>query len=176
MNYGDFISPRDGRTCVSKMKVRESVFFVLFITSVVCDECVRYTFEEGNFEDLFDNMAAPCFGMPKWEEQDYSSISLDRPHDSSETFISPLASFSCVSSYPFTMSVGGIIEVNVYMNGGSSSFLNVLASQINLDGDDGTAGSAMYNPSSPDYFPGWHTLRFTVSTTSSGNFDGYVSY
>lgn len=157
------------------MNMLDIIVFALSVSSVLCDDCVRYTFEE-NFEDLFDNTQAPCFGMPFWEEREYSSIDVESPHENSQRYVSPLESLSCVSSFTFSMSVGGTVEINVYTDSMSMiDTINILASQIVVGGNDANVGTYIYNPLSADYVTGWQTLRFTLSTSSVGTFDGYVS-
>lgn len=159
------------------MEVRKSLqclLFVLTVSSVWSDECVRYTFED-DFQDLFDNMEAPCFGMPFWHQGNYASINIDGLNDRGETFISPAGTeFSCVSSFPFGMSVEGSIEVNIYVDSvNAGDNIIILASHVIPDGDDANVETVTLIGSTLE--TGWHNIRFPLRSTLEEQFTGYVS-
>lgn len=144
-------------------------FSMLFIYGM-CNGCVRYTFEN-DFGLLFTNEIGICGGMPFWQIGTYSSIPIERPHEDSYSFISPMPSLSCVSSFSFSMLAGGTVEVNIYMDGVSPNDQITLVVQQNATG--AVAASTIYSALDPYFIRGWHIL--TVNLTGSGNFYGYVS-
>ncbi|KPJ16517.1 hypothetical protein RR48_08108 [Papilio machaon] len=149
------------------------LILVCFSILVFGEECVVYTFED-DFDDLFSNEKGVCQGMRMWQLGYYSSISLERPHPLSTTFISPEFLLSCVSSFTFPMSGLGTIEVNLYMDPVSNSDqISVVVHEVVPGSTATVVGNRGISAMAPDFEKGWHSIR--IPLTGSGTFDGYVS-
>lgn len=147
----------------------------MLVSHAFGENCVRFTFEE-NYNDLFTNEVGVCsIGMALWELRTYNTSDVVGQHELSSTFISPLESLSCVSSFMFSMTNGGTVEVIIYMESNSlSDQIMVLANEYHENDEDTNMGSAGNSPMSPDFVSGWHTLVVPLSTTGSSQ--GYVSF
>lgn len=154
--------------------IRTLFIFIILVSHAFSENCVRYTFEE-NYNDLFTNELGVCRnGMSLWELGTYNTSNVTGHHELSSTFISPLESLSCVSSFLFSMTNGGTVEVTIYMESYSlSDHISVLANQFFDDDDDRVLGSAGNSPLDVNFVGGWHTL--VVPLSSAGRSNGYVS-
>lgn len=164
------------------MHILEYVLFIVFVSSVhqtlakprdgACDECVNYNFES-DFEDLFTNEGL-CVGLSTWTQSTYSTIDVTSPHEYAETFIMPGTDLSCVTSFPFSMTSGGTINVNLFISDtNASNMIQVLAEQITATGNNPTMGFGSTSPIDANFVMGWQTLTFTL--IGSDTFEGRVS-
>ncbi|CAH2220788.1 jg1554, partial [Pararge aegeria aegeria] len=145
------------------------LFFLIFDV-VVCEDCVTVDFEDG-FNDDFTNSYGMCSGLSTWNVEQYSSVDIKRPHPSAATFITPQPGMSCISSFKFTMTSGGTLEVNVYTQSVSLfDQLTVRVFQSIVGGEDILIGAAVHlsNP-----VPVWKTMSMTIN--GNGSFEGYVT-
>lgn len=133
------------------------------------EDCLTEDFEN-NFEDNFTNSHGTCVGFSMWHVQQYSSVNICSPHPGSARFIMPLYGSSCVASYKFHMTVGGMIQVKVYMV--STSPVDQLTVTV-FKGNDVPIGRAFLNVMSPGYVDGWQNLNINIYR--SDTFEGYVS-
>jgi hypothetical protein len=143
------------------------MLILLASTSVLCDECVTYDFEQ-DFDDLFTFDNGVCNGMAPWKIQQYEGVS--NPYNMSSQFMSPTEGemFSCVSSFAFPVHRNGLFEINVYMEPGSNlSQLSIIVQSTK----GGTINNLVHTPMSPDFVPGWTALQLKVP----GDFNAYVS-
>lgn len=94
------------------------MFRYYFLLSIVinvafCQDCVTEDFEndvEANFTVSLCPRATYRHVM--WETKEYSSANIKSPHPKSTRFVSPVRFFpSCMTSYKFRMTGGGIVEV-----------------------------------------------------------------
>lgn len=157
-----------------KEMIRRVLILLIFVTHTVSEVCVRYTFEE-DFDELFTNeLGIQCVSRPFWIVGTYSNFDLTGPNERSTSFITPLTELSCVSSFIFSMTAGGIIEVKIYMEAAddSSDQIVAIANQLDISGDRVT-GMDANSASDPSFVSGWHTLRMTLTGTQT--FNGYVS-
>lgn len=150
------------------------VVLILVYSSVVsCDECVSYDFED-DFDDLFTSGVGVCIGMVTWNIAAYRSLPLESPHPSSTQFISPSEQLSCVSSYRFTMTSGGTVEANIYMDSLSTmDQVSFVVNEIVPGGNDAAVGTIVLSSLDPNFVNGWHTLRVTL--TGRGTYNAFVS-
>lgn len=150
------------------------IFLIVILSCcVICDDCVTYDFEE-YFEDLFTNDYGVCIPVPMtWSTGSYSSISLETPDAKSKTFITPASSMSCVTSFTFPMSFGGIVEVFFYMESSISSDMLTVLVNIATVGNDPTINTFVITPAQANFVPGWHVAHMQL--TSAGSYTGYVS-
>lgn len=136
--------------------------------------CVTYDFEE-KFEEAFNSDRGLCTGFAEWTVGTYAEIPVDTPISDSYQFISPQSHISCISSFPFDIEAGGILEVNVYMESLSDSDqVAVLANHILDENNDAVTGSVVLTPLRDDYVDGWHVLRIDLS--GENTYQGYVSF
>lgn len=93
-------------------------FLLLFITyEVICDDCVVFNFED-NYNETFTNSGGLCNAASvMWNLNQYSSSTIDPPHESSTSFIYPATASlsSCVTSHPFTVEAGGTFDAMLYV-------------------------------------------------------------
>ncbi|CAB3260585.1 unnamed protein product [Arctia plantaginis] len=155
--------------------IREFVLFFILVSCVYGEGCVRYTFEEG-FYELFDDDSELCENSVPWLLELYKHTHLTSPHVLSTKYINPQEVTSCVSSFTFPMNFGGIIEVNAFVQmTDNADALYVAASKVVTNDSVQSAGSIAITPHQPDFKPGWHALRFTLSGIDEETFNGYVS-
>lgn len=153
---------------------RNIIILVLFLcSSVFCEDCVTYTFGD-DFEDLFSNEIGVCNGMLMWNRGNYFDIPLDSPHELSTTYIYPANLLSCVSSFIFPMTAGGIVEVNLYMDPNSpADQVSIVVNEVVPGGTDAAVANTGISAMNPSFVSGWHSLNVTL--TGSGTYNGYVS-
>ncbi|KAH9629763.1 hypothetical protein HF086_009890 [Spodoptera exigua] len=152
----------------NKMVLKTFILVTLFASYVASDSCVTYDFEEG-FNNLFGHYRV-CNSMPLWHEGTYNSLNLTSPNVRSTKFISPQPNqISCVSSFNFTMNLGGTIEFNVYLEQKDNlDQFYLIAYHIGPDGIHFIVGmEAVRNQT------GWHTVK--VPLGGSRSFNGYFS-
>ncbi|KAJ8714681.1 hypothetical protein PYW07_002906 [Mythimna separata] len=138
------------------------------------EECVAYNFES-DFEELFDSDRGLCTGFSRWKLDQYTSLPIDHTSSESLQFISPQEFISCISSFPFEASNGGVVEVNVYIQSAvPNDQITVLVNKIVDEASDVVIGSAGVSPLSSNYAEGWQVLRIVLS--ASGTFNGYISF
>lgn len=93
-------------------------FLLLFISyEVICDDCVVFNFEN-NYNEIFTNSGGLCNqASSMWNLNQYSSSTIDPPHESSTSFISPatVTPTSCVTSHMFTVEAGGTFDIVLYV-------------------------------------------------------------
>ncbi|CAK1580860.1 unnamed protein product [Parnassius mnemosyne] len=155
------------------MDQKRFILFFLLCPVVFGKDCVTYSFEE-NFESLFAKEKGICNAMEMWDIGNYSSIPIDSPHPLSTTFISPNTLLSCVSSFTFLMSAGGVFEVNLFMDPASQTDqISLVVNEVVSGGADASVGNTAITPMNPTFEIGWHALRITLS--GSGTYEGYVS-
>lgn len=143
--------------------------FIVLVSSVLSDACLTVNFEQG-YSDDFSNEVAVCqAGMPAWVLGHYSERGLQSYHELSTAFITPHTQLSCVGSFFFQMTAGGIIEFNIFMN--STNIADLISMIVNQNEGNGevTVGQGMLLSGSP----GWTTVSITLG--SSGTYMGYVS-
>ncbi|KAH9629754.1 hypothetical protein HF086_009881 [Spodoptera exigua] len=113
------------------------LILVIFVSYVASDLCVKYDFEE-NYDDILGNYG-PCSSdmMSEWILDEYNNLGLNSPHERSTKFITPTRGvLSCWSSFLFTMSPRGTLQVKLYMNSDfNSDFLQILAVQDNEESE-----------------------------------------
>lgn len=135
--------------------------------------CVTYDFETG-FENLFTTDKRLCDGFVTWSLGNYSSIGMGGIHAGSDSFLTPNILQSCIASFPFAMTPGGTVEVNVYVEPATSlDHVIVLAKKLVPEGVDTVAGMYIYEPSTANFVTGWNVLR--ISVVDLFTFNGYVS-
>ncbi|CAH2218174.1 jg27469, partial [Pararge aegeria aegeria] len=131
-------------------------FLILLVIcyDVNCEDCVTVDFENG-LEGNFTNTFGVCSGMQMWNLKQYSSLDMDSPHPKAASFISPQVSMSCMSSFQFTLSPGGMLEVNLYMlpTAPSIDHLIILVFQYNPGGNDGTIANVVLSASGSSFVP-----------------------
>ncbi|XP_034833587.2 uncharacterized protein [Maniola hyperantus] len=143
-------------------------------TEAPTEDCVTVDFEN-NFEDNFTNNNIECTGFSTWEIKQYSSVNIDSPHPESTSFIVPQQGFSCVSSFMFPMTTGGMLEVNLYMKATSElDQLIVTVFQSIVGGNGNTIGSVSHTNMSSEFVPGWQTLNMIIDGPAT--FDGFVMF
>lgn len=160
--------------CIEQFIMFLYVFLIALLNCcVTCDDCVTYNFEN-DYEDLFRNDFGVCIPMPMtWSLGTYSSISVENPNSDSNNFIRPASSMSCVTSFTFPMTFGGIIEVNFYIQPAVMSDTLTILVNIATSGNHPTINTYVMTPALPNFLPGWHVAR--IQLTSAGSFTGYVS-
>lgn len=160
---------------MSRDEMIRKVFILIFLLPHAFSEnCVRYTFEE-NFNYLFTNELGACNDETSlWKLGTYNTSDVTGHHELSSTFITPLETLSCVSSFMFSMTHGGTVEVVIYMESNATSDqIMVLANEHFEDGEDKNMGLVGNSPMSDNFVSGWHTLVIPLSST--GTSEGYVS-
>lgn len=141
--------------------------------AIESEDCIAYNFES-DFEALFDNDRGLCTGFTRWQLNKYTTLPIDHPSSESLKFISPQEYISCVSSFPFEASNGGVVEVNIYMEAAElTDQITVLVNKIADEASDMVIGSAGVSPLVSNYADGWHVLKIVLS--GSDTFNGYVS-
>ncbi|KAJ0175020.1 hypothetical protein K1T71_009161 [Dendrolimus kikuchii] len=153
---------------------RSLKLLILFVGGVMASSfCERYEFED-SFENNFSNTKGVCIGIAMWNHREYANIDLWSPFNRSTSYITPLTSLSCVSSYTFPMTTGGILEVNIYMDSvARSDQITILANQEVIGGNDAVVGTISNTPQDAAFVSGWHTLRITL--IGGGTYGGYIS-
>nr|XP_021181869.2 uncharacterized protein LOC110370405 [Helicoverpa armigera] len=138
------------------------------------EPCVSYNFET-EFDVLFNSDRGLCTGFTQWDLNKYSTLPIEQPSSESLKFITPQAEISCISSFPFEVTAGGIVEVNVYMESGSNSDqIAVLVSKIEDEANDVVIGSSVLTPLDGTYTDGWQSLK--IQLLGVGTFKAYVSF
>lgn len=136
------------------------------------DKCTTYNFEE-DFDQSFDADKGPCLGLPnKWNLGRYSTSGIEPPNKRSTKFMSPEISpqVSCVSSFNFNISNGGIIELLVFTkNAQATDQIVILVQTVRHE----TISVNFYNPQTPDFIQGWMSIRIQLAPSSF--VEGYVS-
>ncbi|KAG6448910.1 hypothetical protein O3G_MSEX005783 [Manduca sexta] len=158
-----------------EFKTLRCVFALLCcVTYVSCDKCVTYKFQE-DFEELFNKDLGVCANINLfWLQRSYASIDLQSPNEKSVSFITPQAALSCVSSFFFTMTGGGTVEVNIYMDGAENSDqITVFANQYVPNGNDAVMGTISNTPLLAGFVRGWQSLRVTI--LGSATYTGYIT-
>ncbi|CAH0687692.1 unnamed protein product [Spodoptera exigua] len=157
------------------MEYNKIIFISLLAISLTkCDNCVTNDFGL-NFYDSFTNGNPVCAGMATWSLGNYSVAGVESPHQETDLFITPDENLSCISSYDFEMTAGGILEIYVYMDSKSQrDQIVALANEVSSTGKTIVTGTEILTPLNPDYFNGWHVLRLHL--ISNGIFSGYVSF
>ncbi|XP_045775579.1 uncharacterized protein LOC123874350 isoform X1 [Maniola jurtina] len=149
---------------------RYCVLLIFVCSYVICEDCVTVDFENG-FEDFTSNHGV-CLGLSPWDVIQYSSVDIDSPHVKSTRLITPQAGISCVSSFKFTVTAGGILEVNVYMISGSPfDHISARVFQSTVGTEDVLIGTAFHISNS---YPDWETINMTIH--GNGSFEGYVTF
>uniref|UniRef100_A0A2A4JET7 MAM domain-containing protein n=1 Tax=Heliothis virescens TaxID=7102 RepID=A0A2A4JET7_HELVI len=148
---------------------------IVLVPFAFSDSCVRYTFEEDDFYELFTSSRGQCNNMLFWDIGRYEDLTLPVQNPSSTSFISPQTTISCVSSFTFPMVPGGRIDIEIYyrevMN--PQDMIMVFANEIDEDGGDKVVGMVSNSPQDADFQTGWRTLPITV--TGLAPFDGYIT-
>lgn len=153
--------------------LRKLFLLTLLVSHAFSESCVTYSFENDFYEN-FSNLGL-CIDYRFWTVGTYDSIDVTAPHERSTSFIRPLEQLSCVSSFMFPMTNGGILEVLIYMKADNQNeHITVLANQYVQNGDDTTLGTAGISPLAPNYEDGWHKL--VVNLNSQGTSMCYVSF
>lgn len=157
------------------MEYSKIIFILLLaISATKCDNCVTNDFGL-NFYNSFTNDNPVCAGMATWSLGNYSVAGINSPNAETDSFITPDENLSCISSYDFEMTAGGILEIYVYMDSKSQrDQIVALANEVSNTGKTIVTGSEILTPLNPAYFNGWHVLRLRLS--SNGVFSGYVSF
>nr|XP_026493304.1 uncharacterized protein LOC113398664 [Vanessa tameamea] len=149
------------------------VFVLIFSYSVICDDCVTFDFEK-DFNSTFSNELGVCVTRLMWNVGYYENLKIDGPDPSSMTYIYPNDILSCASSFTFSMTANGIIEVNLFMEPTSpSDQVTILANQIVVGGNDAVVGNVLIIATDQDFVSGWRTARMTLS--GFGTYNGYIS-
>ncbi|KAH9629761.1 hypothetical protein HF086_009888 [Spodoptera exigua] len=137
---------------------------------VVSDTCVTYDFEE-NFDDIIGNHGICSDNMmSEWILDEYNNLGLNSPHERSTKFISPTRGvLSCWSSFLFTMSQRGTLQVKLYMTSDfNSDFLQILV----FSAEEYVSG--MYSVTSSNV-KGWYTANLPLEGNPAV-YRGYVSH
>uniref|UniRef100_A0A1E1WDU8 MAM domain-containing protein n=1 Tax=Pectinophora gossypiella TaxID=13191 RepID=A0A1E1WDU8_PECGO len=156
------------------------LLFILFLNAtgfgVFGEDCVTFDFED-DFDNSFSHEIGVCSSLGPsalWRVGNYSEVGIESPDPLSASFISPSNTLSCVTSFTFTMSDKGMLEVNLYMEAYAlTDQIVVIVNQIVPGGNDAAIGTTFMMPLLPNYYHGWHTL--TISLNGFGNIDGYIS-
>lgn len=172
----DFV-PIGKHTCLKLVltndMLRELFILTLLISHAFSESCVTYTFED-DFYDQFTDLGI-CGDYVFWESGTYDTIDITGQNEYSTTFIRPLESLSCVSSFLFPMTAGGKLEVLIYMEAKNiNDQVTVVANQYVENGAHTTLGLTGLSPLAPNYNDGWHTL--IVNLSSQGTSLCYVSF
>lgn len=155
--------------------IRSVLITLILISHAFSDSCEIYTFEEG-FEVLFTSNMGVCADLPEWNIGRFEDTYLTDHNEYSTKFIYPQQNFSCITSFPFAINPGGVIEVNIFMEAAAvTDQIHVLAMKYVSGGNDAFVGQVINTPALPDSFvSGWQTLKMTV-IGSSTDMIGYVS-
>ncbi|CAH2049214.1 unnamed protein product, partial [Iphiclides podalirius] len=155
------------------MELKGLILLSVLCTTVFSEDCVTYSFED-DFENLFSNEIGLCNGMRWWNLGRYSEIPVESPDARSTKFIAPDFIMSCVSSFTFPVTAGGIVEVNLYMAPISQSDqVSIFVHEVVPGGINASVGNTGISAMNSPFESGWHVLNVTL--TGSGTFDGYVS-
>ncbi|CAH2228659.1 jg1500, partial [Pararge aegeria aegeria] len=141
------------------------------INFALCQDCVIENFEY-NYESDFNNNYGSCSGYLRWSIKQYSSLqySIKSPHLGSTRFVTVQSPLRCISSFNFTMTGGGTIEVNRYMT--TRHYENEMSVLVFRIADAGTVEIvAEHHSFMIDFVPGWQTLTLSIPGLSS--FTGY---
>lgn len=152
---------------------RVCLLLVILCSSVFCDDCVTYNFED-DFESQFNPNTGQCAASTRfWTLNSYSS-SVQAPNNLSSVFISPevATEFSCTASFEFSMTIGGFIEMNVFTENAQMTD-QITALVLAVSG--GTLGTLIFSPLDPSFVSGWQTLRIDLALPAGVLLDGYVS-
>lgn len=146
------------------------LIFVIFVSFVVSDDsCVKYNFEE-NFNDLFSNNGALCNQhiTERWIIGEYSNLDINRPNNLSTKFItpSPGSTVSCMSTFPFKIYKGGVIEFEMYTESEINHFIQIVVY-------DKTNGQE-FDKENPVPAKGWRTVGLKTNL-GPNTYEGYVS-
>lgn len=150
-------------------------FLVLFSNIVFCQDCITENFENG----LTDFRT--CFSHPKMVLREYSSFNMISPHPRSTKFVTPASNSSkltCLqSTKPFTLTGGGILEVNRYTTSKNTS--DIMNVRIVTGVNEATGGGNIFvtdafGPRQSNFVPGWETFRMTIPGSST--VQGFVSF
>lgn len=156
---------------MGSVRVIPYLFTYLYIFSVVyvkADECITYNLEKDVEKSFVNNKDDICSGSKSLSIGYYSDIGVNRPHPHSSTFIYLTSDLSCGSSFDFSNTNGGTVEINVYFSGSATTdHIKVIFKE------DVIGGSSFIRPSLANFVPGWQTLKFNV--TSAGTSSGHVS-
>ncbi|KAJ8718621.1 hypothetical protein PYW08_002858 [Mythimna loreyi] len=144
------------------------------VSHAVSDSCVRYTFEENYNNWLEHQWGSFCDSFPAWIAGKYSDLDVTSPNERSNSFITPLSSgvLSCVSSFIFTMTDGGTIEVNTYMK--PTQLTDQITILVHLHPSEATiVGQGTILAYDPNFVEGWYNLR--IPLTGPPTYEGYIS-
>lgn len=155
--------------------IRKVLILFTLVYHAVSEYCVRYTFEENFNEWLENEWGGQCVSMPFWIIGKYSDLDLTGQNEKSTSFIMPQSDLSCDSSFIFSMTAGGTIEVNIFMEATEpTDQILILVNLLDPIGGDRVTGQAFNSAMDPNFVPGWHTLKMTL--TGSETYQGYVSF
>lgn len=156
--------------------MRKVFVLLILVSHAFSDSCVRYNFED-DFDLLFTSNTGVCSNLLVWDIGLFQDTDLTDHNERSTKFIYPQQTLSCTTSFTFTMTPGGIIETNIYMDSAlSTDQIQVVAMEHVPGGTDVFVGQAVNTPGQAATFvSGWHTLRITV-IGNNGDMLGYVSY
>ncbi|PZC83992.1 hypothetical protein B5X24_HaOG206338 [Helicoverpa armigera] len=153
----------------------DKVFILLVLVAYAfSDSCVRYNFEEDDFNDVFTNSRGQCDNMLFWHIGRYEDLTLPVQNPHSASFMTPQTSMSCVSSFAFPMVPGGRIEIKIHMKvTDNNDMIMVFANEIDEDTEDKVVGFISNSPQEPGFQTEWSIMPITVSGLTP--FEGYVS-
>lgn len=154
------------------------LLLLLFVAKVNAQEvCVTYDFEEDFYEEFAYNRLV-CDGQLEWTLGFYNETGISPPNPKSHTFIAPsFVQQSCVSSFPFDLTTGGRVEVNVMMDSptGTSQIMALVQGVAENDGNDVVIGQGILisTQDAPISTDGLYTIQ--VTWFASGTYFAYVS-
>lgn len=138
------------------------------VSSVESEKCVTHA----NLEEDYSSVFFPCDSiLEPWLLERYSTNNLDAPSKNSITYMTPdPQSTSCCITKPIEMSLGGIVEVNLYSKLSEIQSSKVFFSLF-VSTDDGNVASdsAILKHS----YNGWHSIKVTINRNQE--FNGTVS-
>ncbi|CAG4935672.1 unnamed protein product [Colias eurytheme] len=149
--------------------------FIVSLCFVLSDssdsKCVTVNFEQG-FSDDFTNESSLCGGQLMWNLGRYTDIGMTPPHELSTLFIAPNTILSCIGSFEFNITAGGIIEMNIFMD--TASIQDIISIIVNefAGNSEATVAQQTLGEQTPGFVRGWNSVVMTMG--SSGTYSGYL--
>ncbi|KAJ8718619.1 hypothetical protein PYW08_002856 [Mythimna loreyi] len=142
------------------------------VSHAVSDSCVRYTFEE-NYNNWLENQwGSVCDNFPFWIAGKYSDLDVTSPNERSNSFITPLSSLSCVSSFIFTMNFGGTIEVNTFVK--ATQLTDQITILVHMHPNvDTVVGQGSIIPLDQNFVAGWRNVTMTL--IGPPTYEGFIN-
>ncbi|XP_052758003.1 uncharacterized protein LOC128202281 [Galleria mellonella] len=146
-----------------------SIVVLLVCSLTAGDECVTYSFEDGLNDFAWDHPT--CHGINNWTLGWYNTISIERPHPASNTFVTPaiasLPTVNCISTRPLEVAIDGTVELNIYLERA-----NIFEVEVIIQ-DNTAIGGSNYSSVLNAFSPGWSSIRLTLTESCHSCSQGY---